>query len=193
MSAGLPRARVMATRCNSPPERVLTSWSSSLSMRSGLSTSVLNCGSRKATRILEKKSWWTVPSYVVLIFCGLSDTLSSGISWLPSGFSLPASSLMKVVLPVPFSPNMTMISESVNSPASTLRWKSPWVLVMLGYLNMRMCLTSSSSTEASCRRKTRDSSRKRMFSVGIMPSRNTLMPSRTPYGRVTTPYMDGMP
>jgi len=36
---------------------------------------------------------------------------------------MPASILMKVVLPVPFCPSMTMISESVNSPASTLSLK----------------------------------------------------------------------
>ena len=37
----------------------------------------------------------------------------------PPGLSMPASMRMKVVLPVPFSPSITMISESVNSPAST--------------------------------------------------------------------------
>ncbi len=36
-----------------------------------------------------------------------------------SGSSFPAIILMKVVLPVPFSPNMTRISESENCPAST--------------------------------------------------------------------------
>jgi hypothetical protein len=33
---------------------------------------------------------------------------------------------MKVVLPVPFSPSITMISESVKDPASTDMWKLPW-------------------------------------------------------------------
>ena len=36
-----------------------------------------------------------------------------------SGSSFPAIILMKVVLPVPFSPNNTRISESENWPAST--------------------------------------------------------------------------
>lgn len=32
-----------------------------------------------------------------------------------------------------------------------------------------------------------------MFSVGINPSRNILIPSRTPEGKVTTPYAPGTP
>ncbi|ELU16174.1 hypothetical protein CAPTEDRAFT_97664 [Capitella teleta] len=42
-----------------------------------------------------------------------------------SGCRRPASILMNVVFPVPFSPNMTMISESVNSPASMDNLKEP--------------------------------------------------------------------
>jgi len=49
-----------------------------------------------------------------------------------SGLSIPASMRMKVVLPVPFSPSMTKISESVNSPASTSSEKAPCVLRMRG-------------------------------------------------------------
>ncbi len=33
---------------------------------------------------------------------------------------------MKVVFPVPFSPSITRISESVNDPASTFMVKLPW-------------------------------------------------------------------
>lgn len=39
---GLPRARTIATRCNSPPERVLTSWSIILSRLICFNTSVWN-------------------------------------------------------------------------------------------------------------------------------------------------------
>ena len=42
-----------------------------------------------------------------------------------SGFSLPASRRMKVVFPVPFSPNKTTISDSVKSPPSTCSVKLP--------------------------------------------------------------------
>ena len=89
------------------------------------------------------------------IFCGLYDTFRIGTSPPSSGCaktrtgpnhhdlsasrvlchaharaqcrtgSNPASILMNVVLPVPFWPSMTMISESVNSPASIWSEKSP--------------------------------------------------------------------
>lgn len=42
-------------------------------------------------------------------------------------------------------------------------------------------------------RNVRDSSRKRMFSVGRNPSRKMFMPSRTEKGMVTTPYTEGTP
>jgi len=41
--------------------------------------------------------------------------------------------------------------------------------------------------------KVRDSSLKRKFSVGINPAKNTLIPSLTEKGRVTTPYAPGFP
>ena len=44
----------------------------------------------------------------------------------PSGANLPASILINVVLPVPFSPNMTMISESVNCPPSIFSENEPF-------------------------------------------------------------------
>ena len=48
-------------------------------------------------------------------------------SYLPpsSGVSLPANILIKVVFPVPFSPNITTISESVNWPFSTFISNEP--------------------------------------------------------------------
>ena len=41
---------------------------------------------------------------------------------------------INVVFPVPFSPSITIIWESVNSPSTTRSLKLPWVLVMVGYL-----------------------------------------------------------
>ena len=41
------------------------------------------------------------------------------------GLVIPASILMKVVLPVPFSPNITTISESVKSPLSIASLNGP--------------------------------------------------------------------
>ena len=55
-----------------------------------------------------------------------------GTEFLPSGFSAPASILQKVVFPVPFSPIITIISESVNLPASIFRWKPPRVFSIDG-------------------------------------------------------------
>ena len=49
-----------------------------------------------------------------------------------SGGSRPPSMRISVVLPVPFSPSITMISESVKSPDSTVSLKEPWVLVIAG-------------------------------------------------------------
>ncbi|KEQ72016.1 hypothetical protein M436DRAFT_49945 [Aureobasidium namibiae CBS 147.97] len=57
-----------------------------------------------------------------------------GTLLVPSGFSAPASILQKVVFPVPFSPIMTRISESVNSPGSifSLKPEAGCVLFMAG-------------------------------------------------------------
>ena len=42
--------------------------------------------------------------------------------------------LMNVVFPVPFSPSITTIWESVNSPSTTVSLKFPCVLLIVGYL-----------------------------------------------------------
>ena len=52
--------------------------------------------------------------------------------------------------------------------------------------------TSSSSADSEILND-RPWSRKRRFSVGMVPERNTLMPSRTENGSVTTPYALGTP
>ncbi|ROT36949.1 hypothetical protein SODALDRAFT_280794 [Sodiomyces alkalinus F11] len=186
MSAGMPRASTMATRCNSPPDRFLTSWSMKSSSLRGLTTSVWNWGDRKAALIFLKKSWRTVPSNLGVMVCGFMLMRISGIWDLVSGLRAPASRRQKVVLPVPFSPIMTMISESVNSPASMRRRKLPSIFSILGYLKARD-LSRAYSSVPSAIRKVNDSSRKRRFSVGMWPSRKMLMPSRTDCGRVTTP------
>ena len=46
-----------------------------------------------------------------------------------SGVSLPANIRMKVVLPVPFSPIITIISESENCPCSTVNSKLPEIRI----------------------------------------------------------------
>jgi len=43
-SQGLPRARAMATRCSSPPDKNCTSWSMIGSIFIGFMTSLTNCG-----------------------------------------------------------------------------------------------------------------------------------------------------
>ncbi|KWU44390.1 hypothetical protein RHOSPDRAFT_17883 [Rhodotorula sp. JG-1b] len=182
MSAGFPSARTIATRCSSPPERVVTYWSMMFSRFIGFRTSVLNCGCMNAARTCFRSSSRTVPGNLGAIVCGLSETEKCCSSAALSGLSLPASSLTKVVLPVPFSPRRTMISESVNEPPCMLSLKLPCVLVMVGY-----------SSTASAILNVSDSSRNRRFSVGILPSRKMLIPSRTENGIVTTPYIDGMP
>ncbi|KAK7207004.1 hypothetical protein BZA70DRAFT_234202 [Myxozyma melibiosi] len=186
MSAGWPSASTIATRCNSPPDKFWTSRSMRSSMRSGLQTSVWNWGSRNDERIFLKKSWRTVPWNFGEIFCGFMLTDMAG-SFLPlSGSKLPASRRQKVVFPVPFSPIMTMISESVKSPAWTRMWKSPIVFSIDGYLKLRL-LSIMSMSPASANRNCSDSSRKRKFSVGMFPSRKMLIPSRTDDGKLTTP------
>mmetsp|Transcript_6789 Transcript_6789/g.24138 ORF Transcript_6789/g.24138 Transcript_6789/m.24138 type:complete len:144 (+) Transcript_6789:520-951(+) len=67
-SAGLPMQSTSATRCSSPPDRCLTSWSMMFSMFSGRITSVLNCGCAYASRILRVSSWRTLPSNLGAIF-----------------------------------------------------------------------------------------------------------------------------
>ena len=74
----------------------------------------------------------TVPGKDGEMVCGLSDTLSVCLSVSSSGVS-PASSRTNVVFPVPFSPSITMISESVNVPDCTESLKPPSVFVMAGY------------------------------------------------------------
>ncbi|KAF8867116.1 hypothetical protein BDZ45DRAFT_700103 [Acephala macrosclerotiorum] len=130
----------------------------------GLTTSVWNWGSRKAVLIFLKKSCRTVPSNFGVIFWGFMLTFIPGTFWLPSGFKAPARSLQKVVLPVPFSPIMTMISESVKSPDSMLSLNSPRVFCMDGYLKARVRSTMNSSA-ASAIRKVKDSSLNRRFSM----------------------------
>mmetsp|Transcript_44486 Transcript_44486/g.144411 ORF Transcript_44486/g.144411 Transcript_44486/m.144411 type:complete len:208 (-) Transcript_44486:1200-1823(-) len=133
-SAGFPSASTSATRCSSPPERYLTSWSSSRSISIGFITSVLNCGWMKASRIFLCSSSRTVPSKDGAIFCGLYETFSLGTcdAASPSGARCPANILMKVVLPVPFSPSMTRISEPEKEPASTCSVNVPSVFVIAG-------------------------------------------------------------
>ncbi|KAI9502389.1 hypothetical protein BX070DRAFT_193224, partial [Coemansia spiralis] len=172
-SAGCPSARTSATRCSSPPESFCTSLSIMLSMFIGLTTSVWNCGCMNIDWIFLSRSIRTVPLNLGAIICGLYDTLSCGMStsspW--SGFCLPASMLISVVLPVPFSPSKTTICESVNEPCWTVSLKSPSVLLQLRSISW--------SSICSTMRKVSASSRKRIFSVGILPARNTLIPSRT--------------
>ena len=71
MSAGVPSAMTMATRCSSPPESVLTSWSISGSISIGFITSDMNCGWCAVSLIFLCSSMRTVPSNFGEIFCGL--------------------------------------------------------------------------------------------------------------------------
>mmetsp|Transcript_83199 Transcript_83199/g.138807 ORF Transcript_83199/g.138807 Transcript_83199/m.138807 type:complete len:211 (+) Transcript_83199:194-826(+) len=135
-SAGFPKANTMATRCSSPPEIFWISWSMISSKCRGFSTSVLNCGCRMASRILVCSSALTVPWNLGEMVWGFTLIISSGmLIFSSSGLIIPASSRMNVVFPVPFSPSNTTISESVNSPGSTvnLNWP-PMVLTIPGYL-----------------------------------------------------------
>ena len=122
-SAGLPRHSASAVRCNSPPDRLFTSWSRMGSSLSGLSTSVLNWGCAYASAMLAHSRDRTDPSNEGEIICGLYDTVNpprsgSGVPLGVSGLSSPARMRINVVFPVPFSPSITTIWESVNSPAS---------------------------------------------------------------------------
>ncbi|KAI7901806.1 uncharacterized protein BX663DRAFT_436437, partial [Cokeromyces recurvatus] len=75
-------------------------------------------------------------------------------------------------------PNMTIISESWNSPASTSNLKSPRTFCILGYL-YEFAFATDPSVAVSAILKVKDSSRKRKFSVGMLPSKKILIPSRT--------------
>ena len=63
----------------------------------------------------------TVPSYFGEIDCGLTEIASSGIFLsCSSGCCFPASKVTKVLFPVPFSPNRTIISDELKVPGSTV-------------------------------------------------------------------------
>ncbi|KAJ3742732.1 hypothetical protein DFH05DRAFT_1536478 [Lentinula detonsa] len=83
----------------------------------GFNTSVWNCGCMKACLIRFNSNIRTVPGNLGDIVWGLRDTDSVCLSVSISGVS-PASRRTNVVFPVPFSPSMTIISESVKEPAS---------------------------------------------------------------------------
>lgn len=107
--------------------------------------------------------------------CGFIDTLNFCSFARSSGISFPASSLTSVVFPVPFSPSMTMISESVNFPALTCSLNPPIVFVIDGYENLRDLGVETSSAVSEILNVS-DSVRNRRFSVGIIPSRKILIP-----------------
>ncbi|KIY47434.1 hypothetical protein FISHEDRAFT_66131 [Fistulina hepatica ATCC 64428] len=165
----------MATRCSSPPDRVFTSWSMMFSKLMGLSTSVWNCGCMNDCLIRLRSSMRTVPGNFGEIVCGLSDTENESFSVSSSGAVTPASMRTSVVFPVPFSPSMTMISESVKLPSSTVSLNEPIVLVMAGYEYCCVLVITISSAVSDIL-KERDSSRNRKFSVGMKPSRKMLRP-----------------
>mmetsp|Transcript_56080 Transcript_56080/g.157336 ORF Transcript_56080/g.157336 Transcript_56080/m.157336 type:complete len:114 (+) Transcript_56080:397-738(+) len=70
-SAGVPKARVIASRWSSPPERVCTPLSMMLSITRGFITSEMNWGCTYASRTRLCNSCLTVPSNLGEIFCGL--------------------------------------------------------------------------------------------------------------------------
>mmetsp|Transcript_13980 Transcript_13980/g.28654 ORF Transcript_13980/g.28654 Transcript_13980/m.28654 type:complete len:114 (-) Transcript_13980:1428-1769(-) len=70
-SAGFPRAKAMAQRCSSPPDRFCTSRSMMGSIFIGFITSEMNCGCTYASRMRLCSNVRTVPSNLGLIFCGL--------------------------------------------------------------------------------------------------------------------------
>ncbi|EPQ52253.1 hypothetical protein GLOTRDRAFT_26061, partial [Gloeophyllum trabeum ATCC 11539] len=171
---GLPSASTIATRWSSPPESVFTSWSRIFSKFIGFTTSVWNCGCMNACFICFSSSIRTLPGNFGEIVCGLRLTLNVCRSTSTSGAS-PQSRRMNVVLPVPFSPSITMISLSVNEPPSTVSLNPPSVFVMEGYEYWRD-LSIRISSAVSTILKESDSSRKRRFSVGMKPSKKMLMP-----------------
>ncbi|KAJ4490244.1 hypothetical protein J3R30DRAFT_3653625 [Lentinula aciculospora] len=148
---GIPNAKTIATLCNSPPDNLI-----------GFNTSVWNCGCMKACLIRFNSNMRTVPGNLGDIVWGLRDTDKVCLSVSMSGVS-PASRRTNVVFPVPFSPSMTMISESVKEPASTVSLNDP-------------ILSTITSSAFSTILKDNDSSRKRRFSVGMKPSKKILIP-----------------
>ncbi|ODV96682.1 hypothetical protein PACTADRAFT_25698, partial [Pachysolen tannophilus NRRL Y-2460] len=82
-------------------------------------------GCKKDAAILFKNNCLTVPVNFGAIFCGFIETFNLGAFVPSSGSMAPANNLQNVVFPVPFSPIITKISESLNSPASIFKWKSP--------------------------------------------------------------------
>ncbi|KAF8524286.1 hypothetical protein BU17DRAFT_42962, partial [Hysterangium stoloniferum] len=132
-------------------------------------------GCIKACLICLSSNIRTVPGNFGEIVWGFKDTARDILSVSISGALTPASSRTNVVFPVPFSPNMTIISESVNSPASTVNLNPPSVFVMAGYA-YRRDLSIIISSAVSTILNDSDSSLNRRFSVGIKPSKKMLMP-----------------
>jgi len=114
-----------------------------------------------------------------------------------SGFKSPASMWMKVDFPVPFSPKSTTISDWLNEPPSISTLKVLNVFVKDGYSTVwpyvYFSINSVSFFESPATLKLSSSSQNLVFSVGINPAKNTLIPSLTEKGRVTTPYAPGTP
>lgn len=75
----------------------------------------------------------TVPSFFGEIVCGLYDIFK--LRPLCTSLSIPAKILTNVVLPVPFSPNKTVISEVVKDPLVMLSSNPGNVFFKLGYWN----------------------------------------------------------
>ncbi|ODQ57663.1 hypothetical protein WICANDRAFT_35367, partial [Wickerhamomyces anomalus NRRL Y-366-8] len=67
----------------------------------------------------------TVPGNFGAIFWGFMEMFNFGTSKSLSAGMAPANNLQNVVLPVPFSPIITKISESLKSPFSICNLKSP--------------------------------------------------------------------
>mmetsp|Transcript_8518 Transcript_8518/g.25286 ORF Transcript_8518/g.25286 Transcript_8518/m.25286 type:complete len:224 (-) Transcript_8518:870-1541(-) len=196
--AGEPRQSTKATLCNSPPLSCFTLRSKIGSISMGRATSAWNWGCVSASPIFASRRSRTVPLKWVVRLCGLYDTFNSGkpsSSFKLSGLRSPASIRMNVVLPVPFCPNITRISLRAKPPAWTSKRKprSPIDFCNSGYAVIANLSSSSTSSVCSEILKVKATSRNRKFSVGILPSKKTLMPSRTPKGIVTTPYAPGEP
>ena len=121
------------------------------------------------------------------------ETFKSGTSFFKSS-SLPARILTNVVLPVPFSPNKTTISEFLKPPPSISNSKVTYdgffgflyCFFKLGYLKWEYLsdLCSESYWEIL---KLNSYSLNLIFSVGIKPAKKTLIPSLTEKGIVTIP------
>ncbi|KAL1704834.1 hypothetical protein EV121DRAFT_204895 [Schizophyllum commune] len=162
----MPNAMTIATLCSSPPDNVFTSWSMMFSKLIGFNTSVWNCGCMNACLMRFSSNIRTDPGNFGEIVCGFNETANCCFDSSSSGDSTPASMRTNVVFPVPFSPSMTMISESVKLPASTVSLNPPSVFVIAGYSYcafFSMIISSAVSTIL----KESVSSRKRRFSVGM--------------------------